>query len=134
MRVHGSQLIKRSPARDRTLDGKTFDSKAEMGRYAELKILLQAGKIWDLVLQPTVALIFYDKAGNAHKLGRGYLKLDFAYTTYRDGADRRVYEDAKGYNRKTGELVDTKMAALRRELAEKLNGIKVDVVTPASNY
>lgn len=44
-------------ARKVVLDGHTFDSSHEMNVYAELKILLDSGKIQDLVLQPRFELI-----------------------------------------------------------------------------
>ena len=43
--------FKVSPKADRTLDGITFDSKKEMMRYAELKLLQRAGCISDLECQ-----------------------------------------------------------------------------------
>ena len=41
-----------APAQERTLDGIRFDSKREMQRYSELKLLLRAGVIRELELQP----------------------------------------------------------------------------------
>ena len=40
-----------------SMDGFTFDSKAEARRYSELKILLRAGKIRDLELQKEYELV-----------------------------------------------------------------------------
>ena len=40
-----------APAQARTMDGITFDSKAEMQRYAELKLLRQSGRVIQFIPQ-----------------------------------------------------------------------------------
>ena len=65
-----------------TVDGIRFASKAEARRYQELKALERAGKIANLVLQPSYPL----HGGVAYR-------ADFAY----DQDGRRVVEDVKGY-------------------------------------
>lgn len=96
-----------------TPDG-VFDSKAEARRWADLKLLAQAGHIFNLVRQVRIPLHQnrLDKEGNWVAKDRVYI-ADFVYTTTQAGAayitgvgpDRRVttsfhpdavVEDAKG--------------------------------------
>ena len=70
-----------------TVDGITFASKAEARRYGELKLLVRAGEIQNLELQPKFALV-----------GIGATKIcqyraDFAYQ-HTNGP--LVVEDVKG--------------------------------------
>lgn len=78
---------------ERTYNGITFDSKAEMHRYFELYILVNKGVIDDLELQPKYVLqpAFTDKQGNKHR-ELSYL-ADFRY---RDHKGRFIVEDVKG--------------------------------------
>lgn len=94
------------------LDGYTFGSRLEARRYATLALEQKAGLISGLAVHPTLPLTV-----NGRKIGRGWLTLDFRYE--RNGAI--VYEDVKG--------VDTRESRLRRELAEAIHGIKIEVVT-----
>ena len=75
-----------------TIDGHTFDSKAEARRYSELRLLERAGEISDLELQPSFELqpTFRDAQKRTHR-AITYV-ADFAYTE--DG--RRIVEDVKG--------------------------------------
>jgi len=73
----------------RTNDGIVFASKAEMERYAELKMLEKAGKISELELQPKFLLIPKIKKGDRAT----YYIADFAYT--KEG--ERIVEDVKGF-------------------------------------
>lgn len=88
-----------------TVDGHRFDSKAEMRRYLDLRLLLADGQIDDLVLQPRFTLLdaFTDNAGK-HQRAIVYV-ADFAYTD-RDG--NRVVEDVKG--------VETAVFRLKKKL------------------
>ena len=82
--------IRVAPKEARTLDGITFDSKAEMNRYAELKMLERAGVIEGLELQPK--FILQDAVD-----GRRAITY-FADFGYREkGKPRRVIEDVKGH-------------------------------------
>lgn len=76
------------------LDGHTFDSRKEAHRYAELKLLLRAGEIINLELQPEFVL----QEGFRHAGGKWYrpitYRADFRIT-YPDG--RQVVIDTKGY-------------------------------------
>lgn len=79
-------------AKKAELDGITFDSRAEARRYAELKLLLKAGKIKDLELQPAFTLMDSFK-GPDGKTIRGIKYIaDFKYQE----GDRTVIEDVKG--------------------------------------
>lgn len=80
--------IQVAPKEERTLDGILFASKAEMNRYAELKMLERAGIIKNLELQPRFPLL----AGNKKDRGTSYF-ADFAY----EENGHRVVEDVKGH-------------------------------------
>lgn len=77
-----------------TIDGITFDSKAEAERYAELKLLERGKVITDLTLQPEFELI-----PAFRKNGKTYRKTtyiaDFMYFDVEKG--KYVIEDVKGY-------------------------------------
>lgn len=74
------------------MDGFTFDSKHEMFRYSELKLLLRAGEISDLELQKPFELqeAFIDADGVRQK--PIYYRADFVYKN-KDG--KMIIEDAK---------------------------------------
>lgn len=77
----------------RTVDGITFASAAEAGRYAELALLEAAGTIGGLERQPEYELL----PPFAHKGGRERgirYRADFRY---RDEAGQVVVEDVKGH-------------------------------------
>lgn len=99
-----------------TRDGITFDSKREASRYAELKLLVRAGEIKDLELQPE-----FDLQGQFGPLvsdaGRGLkYRADFAYTDARTG--KRVIEDAKGFSTATYKLKKAIIRAMGHEIVE----------------
>jgi hypothetical protein len=79
--------IRVAPAAERTLDGILFDSRAEATRYAELKMLLKAGHIQKLELQPRFPLV----PAQEGERGLSYV-ADFAY----EEAGHRIVEDVKG--------------------------------------
>lgn len=90
-----------------TVDGIEFDSKKEARRYAELQLLLVAGRITELELQKEYELIpaqyetfpRYGKKGQRLQDGKRCIeksciyKADFAYK--QDG--QQIVEDVKGY-------------------------------------
>lgn len=80
--------IRVAPKEERTLDGILFDSKAEMNRYAELRMLERAGIIAKLKLQPSFELL----SNTGKERGFSY-RADFEYEE--DG--RRIVEDVKGH-------------------------------------
>ena len=75
------------------IDGINFDSVKEGNRYMELRLLLQAGEISELELQPEYLLLegYQDKDGT--KIRPVTYKADFRY---RDKDGRLVVEDVKG--------------------------------------
>lgn len=74
------------------MDGVVFDSVAERNRYVELKLLLAAGAISDLELQPRFELQpSFKREGKTVR--RIEYVADFAYTEN----GQRVVEDVKGY-------------------------------------
>ena len=76
-------------------DGLTFDSRKEARRYAELKLLLRAGKITDLELQKEFILI--PKLTVKGKTERAVkYKADFVYKENGE----MVVEDVKGLRTK----------------------------------
>lgn len=77
-----------------TLDGYTFDSKAEARRYNELKVLEQAGIIRDLQVHPVFVLQegFKDRHGKRQRAIT--YEGDFQYIEV--STDVTVVEDVKG--------------------------------------
>ncbi len=73
-----------------TIDNITFASKAEARRYAELTMLVKAGEITDLEIQPKFPLL----VGQRPKKQIGEYRADFQYV--RDG-EFLVVEDVKGF-------------------------------------
>ena len=76
------------------VDGRRFSSKKEARRYSELRLMLRAGYIHDLELQPPFKIEI-----NGIKVCR-YVS-DFSYWESVNGGKagpfRRVVEDTKGY-------------------------------------
>lgn len=87
-------------------DGIKFDSKAEMYRYKQLKLLEMAGKISNLQVHPRYELLksFVDFSG-ASRRGIVY-EADFCYSE--DGNPLPVVEDIKG--------VETEAFKLKKKL------------------
>lgn len=77
-----------------TVDGITFDSKREAKRWAELKLLEQAGEIIDLRRQVVVPLEGRDGPLLARKGRQMRITVDFGYVEVATGLT--IYEDAKG--------------------------------------
>lgn len=76
-----------------TIDGITFDSKAEAERYAELKLLERGKVITDLTLQPEFELIpAFRKNGKSYR--KTTYRADFAYFDLEKG--KYIIEDVKG--------------------------------------
>lgn len=93
------------------VDGITFASKAEAARYQELRLLVRAGEICDLELQPSYPLVF-----NATKIGR-YVG-DFRYVTSHGAT---VVEDVKG--------VKTPVYRLKKKLMLAIHGVQISEVS-----
>lgn len=110
------------------VDGYTFDSKAEARRYQELRLLEQAGEVWDVEVHPRYPLYAPSTSGYAtraaHALSRkgvfriGEYRADFKYR------DRHtmpyVVEDVKGF--------DTPLSRWKRKHAEAQYGITIEVI------
>jgi hypothetical protein len=92
------------------VDGFVFDSRREAARYRELKLLEQAGKIFNLTLQPR-----YNMMLNGKRLG--FYKADFQYIT-QSGAV--ITEDVKG--------VRTAVYRLKKKIVEAQYGITITEV------
>ena len=69
------------------VDDIKFDSKKEAKRYLQLKLLLRAGKITNLELQPK-----FDLMVNGNKCG--FYKADFRYID--EEKNEAIVEDVKG--------------------------------------
>jgi hypothetical protein len=99
MNKYGAERVER--------DGIMFDSRAEAGRYRELKLLLEAGVIQDLDVHPRYLLFEKKILGNVVVSAIHYT-ADFEYSE--DG--KRIVEDVKG--------IVTRDAALRINLFRRL--------------
>ncbi len=96
--------------RKQVADGRVFDSKHELKRWGELKLMQQAGAITDLERQVRMRLgVNYDNGREA------VLVVDFAY---RENGETR-YEDAKGF--------ETGVSKLKRAILRS-RGIEVRLV------
>jgi hypothetical protein len=89
-----------------TIDGIRFASQREGNRYRELKLLVRAGQIRDLELQPNFPVEYGGKLLFTY---RG----DFAY--YENG--HQVIEDVKGFK--------TAVYKLKKKIVEAMLGIKI---------
>jgi hypothetical protein len=89
------------------IDGITFDSQKEGARYQQLKILLRAGKITDLELQPKFTLQAAFKAPWGETIRAITYYADFAY---KNDLGEQIVEDAKGVRTKEY-LIKRKMMA-----------------------
>lgn len=115
-----------------TLDGIEFDSKREAYRYAELSLLLKAGKIRDLQRQITYELIPAQREPDIIGVRGGITKgkciersvsyvADFVYVDNETG--ETVVEDAKGYRQTEAAMY--KVFVMKRKLMLWRHGIRV---------
>ena len=96
-----------------TYGGKTFDSKREAKRYAELQMLEMAGEISDLRRQVKYTLIPSQKVGKRVAERAVEYVADFVYVE--DG--KTVVEDTKG--------MKTKDYILKRKMMLYFHGIRI---------
>jgi hypothetical protein len=97
--------------RKTVVDGIKFDSRAEAGRYKELRLMEKAGVIRDLVLQPEFLL--QDKFKHKGKTERAVkYTADFKYFDILRGV--YIVEDVKG--------VETEAFKIKRKLFLKRYG------------
>ena len=81
-------------ARPATVDGTRFDSQAEAARYVELRLLLRAGKIDRLELQPVFELVKKFTTHTGEKIRAISYFADFQYVDLATG--KTIVEDVKG--------------------------------------
>ena len=99
-------------AKRTTVDNITFDSIAESVRYAQLKLLVSAGQIKDLELQPQFPIVV-----NGKKIC--IYKSDFRY--YDTVLEETIIEDVKGMR--------TAVYRMKKKLTEALYNVKITEVT-----
>jgi hypothetical protein len=101
------------------LDGILFDSRKEANRYAELKLMEKAGRIWDLQRQVPFQLLPAQRDQITGKVVEKAVvyKADFVYMT----ESGPVCEDVKGYKGGAGYGVFT----IKRKLMLYVHGIRV---------
>jgi len=98
-----------------TIDGIRFPSTGESKRYGALALEQKAGLIRNLKVHERLPLVV-----NGKKIGRrGWIEVDFVYERKNGNEWVTVYEDFKG--------VDTRESIQRRQLAEAIHGIKIQV-------
>jgi hypothetical protein len=108
------------------VDGIRFASKKEAKRYGELKLLVLAGVISKLTLQPKYPLGSDDKPvlqrSGRYPNGRRVSYLaDFRYVDLSTGrTGKYVIEDVKG--------MDTPLSKLKRAVVEAQYGIRIVLV------
>lgn len=73
------------------IDGKEFDSIQESKRYKELKLLLKAGKISNLELQPRFLL-----QESFRKNGKTFRKIEYIADFQYIENEKKIVEDVKG--------------------------------------
>jgi hypothetical protein len=96
-----------------TIGGNTFDSKREAARYSQLTLMVKAGRIRMLELQPKYPISVPRPDGSGAVKVATYI-ADFRYFT---DSGRMVVEDVKG--------AKTPMYRLKKKLVEALYGIKI---------
>lgn len=101
-----------------TVDNIRFASRLEAARYGELKLLLKAGQITDLELQPRFVLTIRRTLCSPVKLGT-YI-ADFRYLDMETSAE--IFEDVKGF--------DVPLQKWKRRHAEIQYGIVVTLYPP----
>jgi len=105
------------------IDGHRFPSKREGRRYGELKMLVQAGEITELELQPKYPLglpdnpILLKSRGYPNGRQAAYF-ADFKYTDTRTGSE--VIEDVKG--------MDTPLSRLKRAIVEAQYSVEIVLI------
>lgn len=118
--------------------GRTFDSKKEAARYAELLLMERSGQIYGLECQKKYVLIEAQREASSEVYKRGRMAghpkpgkviekevayyADFYYYDRRKG--REVVEDVKGYKRGTAYAV----FSIKRKLMLHIYGIRIDEI------
>lgn len=103
-------------------NGITFDSQKEAARYDALMLLLAAGEIEDLKLQPEFTLQEAFTTQDGERVRAVKYRADFSYKRrVREGVDtrwERVVEDVKGFRTKDYELKRKLMLGLGIKVTE----------------
>lgn len=95
-----------------TIDGIRFASKKEAKRYCELRLLLKAGEISHLEIQPRFKLLV-NGSPLKYESGRpAFYIADFAY--FDPSRERRIVEDVKS------EATKTPLYKLKKALVEAI--------------
>ena len=109
-------------SRKAVMNGIQFDSQKEAGRFGELLLLLKAGKIKDLKLQPEFTLQEAFKTPQGETVRAIKYRADFSYLRpVREGVDtrwERVVEDVKGFRTKDYEIKRKLMLGLGVKVVE----------------
>ena len=106
-------------AQKTTFQGRTFDSKREAERFAELRYMQMGKLIADLEYQVKFELIPALKDENGKVIERAVTYIaDFVYTDLKTGL--KVVEDAKGCK--------TKEYIIKRKLMLHVHGIRIKEV------
>ena len=116
-------------------DGIEFASRKEANRYAELKILEQAGEIKDLKIQEKFVLVPTQREPDTIGARGGVKKgkvieqevsyiADFVYADVKTG--EMVVEDVKGY--KQSDVGAYKVFVIKRKLMLYVHGIRIKEV------
>jgi len=103
------------------VDGISFASKKEAGRFLELRLLEKAGAIAELVTQPVFPLHIQELWRSQAPIvvtQAGHYRADFSYIDLKTG--EIVIEDVKG-----GDATRTTDYKLRKRIAELVHGIHV---------
>jgi hypothetical protein len=77
------------------MDGIRFDSRAELDRYLELKMLARSGAVANIELQPEYVLLDRFVHPEHGKLGPLRYRADFRYQETATG--KTIVEDVKGH-------------------------------------
>lgn len=94
------------------VNGITFDSAKEAGRYRELWLLQRAGVIRDLRLQ-----VRFEVIPKTLHCRATYYVADFVYEEKKNGEWVKIVEDVKG--------VKTDVYKLKKHLMEHVHGINI---------
>jgi hypothetical protein len=114
--------VNKSDPERRTMDGITFDSIAEMQRYADLKLQQRAGLIRELKHHTKFDL----RVNGIHIC---FYSADFSYID--NVSSRAVLEDVKGFKRgKRGKLLPrvNREFHIKQKLMKAVFGLEVEIV------
>ena len=102
-----------------------FDSKREAARYDELMLMLKAGEIRDLRLQPEYTLQEAYTTSEGERVGRIYYRADFCYERCGKRSGGRewweaIVEDVKGHR--------TDVYKMKKKMMLERHGIEIQEV------